>query len=87
MYKYIKRGLPVGLILAPQLALGQDADSTPLNAEIGFIFTTFMFLVSGFLVFFMAAGFAMLEAGLVRSKNVAMQLTKNISLFSLASIF
>ena len=35
----------------------------------------------------MAAGFAMLEAGLVRSKNVAMQLTKNVGLFSLASLF
>jgi Amt family ammonium transporter len=34
----------------------------------------------------MAAGFAMLEAGLVRGKNVAMQLTKNIALFSIASI-
>jgi len=34
----------------------------------------------------MAAGFAMLEAGLVRSKNVAMQLTKNMALFSLAAI-
>ncbi|MCL4105083.1 UNVERIFIED_CONTAM: hypothetical protein GTU68_018790 [Idotea baltica] len=34
----------------------------------------------------MAAGFAMLEAGLVRSKNVAMQLTKNIALFSMAAI-
>lgn len=87
MYKYFKWGLPVGLIFAPQLTLAQDGDISPLNAEIGFIFTTFMFLVSGFLVFFMAAGFAMLEAGLVRSKNVAMQLTKNISLFSLASIF
>jgi Amt family ammonium transporter len=42
--------------------------------------------VAGFLVFFMAAGFAMLEAGLVRSKNVAMQLTKNIALFGIASI-
>jgi len=37
-------------------------------------------------VFWMAAGFAMLEAGLVRSKNVTMQLTKNIALFSTASI-
>jgi Amt family ammonium transporter len=34
----------------------------------------------------MAAGFAMLEAGLVRSKNVTMQLTKNIALFSIAAI-
>ena len=45
-----------------------------------------MFLVAGFLVFFMAAGFAMLEAGLVRGKNVTMQLTKNMGLFSLATI-
>ena len=35
-------------------------------------------------MFFMAAGFAMLEAGLVRSKNVTMQLTKNMGLFSIA---
>ena len=75
------------LLAVPQLATAQEADMTPLNADIGFIFTTFMFLVSGFLVFFMAAGFAMLEAGLVRGKNVAMQLTKNIALFSLASLF
>ncbi|MBT6534040.1 MAG: ammonium transporter [Marinovum sp.] len=71
----------------PSLGLAQSVDVTPLNGEIGFIFTTFMFLVAGFLVFWMAAGFAMLEAGLVRSKNVAMQLTKNIGLFSLASLF
>ncbi len=48
--------------------------------------TTLLFLVGGFLVFWMAAGFAMLEAGLVRSKNVTMQLTKNIALFSIAAI-
>ena len=79
--------LAVLLLTVPQLAAAQEADVTPLNADIGFIFTTFMFLVSGFLVFFMAAGFAMLEAGLVRGKNVAMQLTKNMALFSLASLF
>ncbi len=83
----ISIGLTAALALLPTVGLTQEADTTPLNAEIGFIFTTFMFLVSGFLVFFMAAGFAMLEAGLVRSKNVTMQLTKNIALFSLASIF
>lgn len=80
--------LLTGAVVAlPSLGLAQDADTTPTNAEIGFIFTTFMFLVAGFLVFFMAAGFAMLEAGLVRGKNVTMQLTKNVALFSLASIF
>ena len=87
MNSMTKLGLAATLIALPQLGLAQEADTTPTNADIGFIFTTFMFLVSGFLVFFMAAGFAMLEAGLVRGKNVAMQLTKNISLFSLASLF
>ncbi|RVT87457.1 ammonium transporter [Rhodobacteraceae bacterium CCMM004] len=56
-----------------------------LNGD--FILTSVLFLVGGFLVFWMAAGFAMLEAGLVRSKNVTMQLTKNVALFSLAAIF
>ncbi|MEL6520769.1 MAG: ammonium transporter [Pseudomonadota bacterium] len=51
-----------------------------------FIYTSVLFLVGGFLVFWMAAGFTMLEAGLVRSKNVAMQLTKNVGLFSFAAI-
>ena len=72
------------LTVLPSLALAQDA---PGFDEIGpYIMTTLLFLVAGFLVFFMAAGFAMLEAGLVRGKNVAMQLTKNIALFSIASI-
>jgi len=81
--------LPLALVAMalPSLGLAQEVDNTPLNGDIGFIFTTFMFLVTGFLVFWMAAGFAMLEAGLVRGKNVAMQLTKNIALFSLASLF
>ncbi|MBU2983169.1 ammonium transporter [Lentibacter algarum] len=87
MHNFGKLALPAALLLLPQTGLAQDADTTPTNADIGFIFTTFMFLVSGFLVFFMAAGFTMLEAGLVRGKNVAMQLTKNVALFSLASIF
>ena len=72
--------------LLPTLALAQDA-AAPTFDEIGpYILTTLLFLVAGFLVFFMAAGFAMLEAGLVRSKNVAMQLTKNIALFGIASV-
>ncbi|MFD1156673.1 ammonium transporter [Roseovarius aestuarii] len=87
MSNYIKLGVAAMLIALPQTGGAQEAGTTPLNADIGFIFTTFMFLVSGFLVFFMAAGFAMLEAGLVRGKNVAMQLTKNVALFSLASLF
>ncbi|MEO9685615.1 MAG: ammonium transporter [Tateyamaria sp.] len=73
------------LTAMPTLALAQDA--APGFDEIGpYIMTTLLFLMAGFLVFWMAAGFAMLEAGLVRSKNVAMQLTKNVALFSLAAI-
>lgn len=73
-------------MLLPSLAFAQNA-AAPTFDEIGpYILTTLLFLVAGFLVFFMAAGFAMLEAGLVRSKNVAMQLTKNIALFGVASI-
>jgi Amt family ammonium transporter len=47
---------------------------------------TFYFLVSGALVMWMAAGFAMLEAGLVRSKNTAEILTKNVALYAIACI-
>ena len=86
MNRITKLALPLALMALPSLGLAQEADMTPPNGEIGYIFTTFMFLVTGFLVFWMAAGFAMLEAGLVRSKNVTMQLTKNIVLFSLAAV-
>jgi ammonium transporter, Amt family len=62
------------------------AEAAPAVVDNAFIFNTLLFLIGGFLVFWMAAGFAMLEAGLVRSKNVTMQLTKNIALFSIAAI-
>ena len=51
-----------------------------------FILNSVLFLMGGFLVMFMAAGFCMLEAGLVRAKNTTMQLTKNMALFSIAAI-
>lgn len=47
---------------------------------------TFYFLVMGVLVMFMAPGFAMLEAGMVRAKNTSEILTKNVSLFAIACI-
>ncbi len=52
--------------------------------ELQFALDTFYFLVCGALVMWMAAGFAMLEAGLVRSKNTTEILTKNIALFAIA---
>lgn len=54
--------------------------------EIKYALNTLYLLFSGILVMWMAAGFAMLEAGLVRSKNTAEILTKNVALFSIASI-
>ena len=59
---------------------------TTVSAEVGFIFNTFLFLVCGFLVMFMAAGFAMLEAGSVTSKSVSVICAKNIGLFSIAGM-
>jgi len=81
-----KTGLAAAAVtVLPSLAFAQEA--APGFDEIGpYIMTTLLFCMAGFLVFFMAAGFAMLEGGLVRSKNVTMQMTKNIGLYSFAAI-
>ncbi|MDC0658652.1 ammonium transporter [Leisingera sp. SS27] len=79
----------LALAALPSLALAQDSPApgvTPATDTV-FILNSLLFLIGGCLVFWMAAGFAMLEAGLVRSKNVTMQLTKNMALFSLAAVF
>jgi Amt family ammonium transporter len=54
--------------------------------ELSYALDTFYFLVCGALVMWMAAGFTMLEAGLVRGKNTAEILTKNVGLYAIASI-
>ncbi|WP_209507250.1 MULTISPECIES: ammonium transporter [unclassified Ruegeria] len=84
----MKSLIPAAAIVAlPQMGLAQEAAATGEAAQhTQYIFTTLLFLMAGFLVFFMAAGFAMLEGGLVRSKNVAMQMIKNVALFSFAAI-
>ena len=71
----------IGLFLS-QSALA-DTGVTP---EVGYLLNTLLLLVCGVLVMFMAAGFAMLEAGMVRSKSVAVILAKNISLYAIASM-
>ena len=73
-------------VTLPGAVLAQEAPALVPTDSV-FILNSLLFLIGGFLVFWMAAGFAMLEAGLVRSKNVTMQLTKNVALFSLAAIF
>ncbi|MEC9434962.1 MAG: ammonium transporter [Pseudomonadota bacterium] len=84
-------GLALGataLLALPALAQDAEApDPAAVSEQTVFIFNTLLFLVAGFLVMFMAAGFAMLEAGLVRTKNVTMQLTKNVALFAIAAVF
>ncbi|WP_420568654.1 ammonium transporter [Thalassovita sp.] len=84
-----KLALVAALTALPSLGLADEGPVAGVNpsTDTVFILNSLLFLVGGFLVFFMAAGFAMLEAGLVRSKNVAMQLTKNMALFGLAAIF
>ncbi|MEM0899319.1 MAG: ammonium transporter [Pseudomonadota bacterium] len=80
-------GTTAALALSP--AMAQDAAAPVADAVGGgsaYIFNTLLFLIGGFLVMFMAAGFAMLEAGLVRSKNVSMQSLKNVALYSIAGI-
>ncbi|MHA1528169.1 MAG: ammonium transporter [Alphaproteobacteria bacterium] len=80
---FLAPGLLTALAAGPALA---QEPAPGVSPETGFILTSFMFLVTGFLVMWMAAGFAMLEAGLVRSKNVTMQCLKNVSLFAIAAI-
>ena len=83
--------LPIAAAVALMPTLGLAQDEGPVagvnaSTDTVFILNSLLFLVGGFLVFWMAAGFAMLEAGLVRSKNVTMQLVKNVGLFSIAAI-
>ena len=59
---------------------------TTVSAEVQYIFNTILFLMSGFLVMWMAAGFAMLESGLVTSKSVSAICAKNIGLYSIAGV-
>ena len=54
--------------------------------QLSYSVDTLYFLVCGALVMFMAPGFAMLESGLVRAKNTSEILTKNVALFSIASL-
>ncbi len=86
-----KAALIASLILTSSLVAGisfaqEAATLESVARETSYVFNTLLFLIGGFLVMFMAAGFAMLEAGLVRSKNVSMQCLKNISLYSIAGI-
>jgi Amt family ammonium transporter len=82
-------GLAGSLVLAGlALAAPAAAQDAPAGVppETQYIFNSLSFLMHGFLVMWMAAGFAMLEAGLVRKRSVGTQLLKNVALFALAGI-
>ena len=87
MTKLIKR------ISAPLLSLifllsmsSAGMAETTVSAEVQAIFNSLLFLMCGFMVMFMAAGFAMLESGMVTSKSVSVICAKNIGLYSIAGI-
>ncbi len=66
--------------------LAASPAAAAVSSETAYVLNTFSFLVHGFLVMWMAAGFAMLESGLVRTKNTATICLKNIALYSLAGL-
>ena len=85
MTKALKTILPFAVVAIVIAGFASTAKAE-VDGEIQYIFNTLSFMFHGVLVFWMAAGFAMLETGLVRSKNTTMQLLKNISLFAVAAI-
>jgi Amt family ammonium transporter len=76
-------GLAVLLILAMP---GFAAAETTVSGELQYIFNTLMFLIGGFMVMLMAAGFCMLEAGFVRSTSVSTICVKNIAIYAIAGL-
>jgi len=75
----------LSLLMLMSLTSVGNAETT-VSAEVGFIFNTLLFLICGFLVMFMAAGFAMLESGMVTSKSVSVICAKNIGLYAISGI-
>ena len=75
----------ISLIILLNMSSAGLAETT-VSAEVGFVFNTLLFLICGFLVMFMAAGFSMLESGMVTSKSVSVICAKNIGLFSISGI-
>ena len=87
MGKFLKKFItPATSFLLLMSMTGVGMADTTVSAEVSFIFNTFLFLMCGFLVMFMACGFAMLESGMVTSKSVAVICAKNIGLFSIAGV-
>ncbi len=82
MFKLLQKITPLALLGA----LVAGPANAAVEGETAFVFNTLLFLVMGFLVMWMAAGFAMLESGMVRSKNVATICVKNVAIYAIAGI-
>lgn len=65
---------------------GLAAHAQEASAVSAYVDSSYLFLIGGLIVMFMAAGFLCLESGLVRSKNASMQSLKNVALFSVAGL-
>ncbi|MEO1189255.1 MAG: ammonium transporter [Pseudomonadota bacterium] len=65
---------------------GLAAHAQDASAVSAYVDSSYLFLIGGLIVMFMAAGFLCLESGLVRSKNASMQSLKNVALFSVAGL-
>ena len=81
----LKTASTMGAVALAAASTAYAQDGGP-SAETAFVFNTLLFMIMGMVVMFMAAGFCMLEAGSVRSKNVAAICLKNITLYSIAGI-
>ncbi len=80
-------GLTLASAASAQVTAAEmEAAIAAATGDSAYVFNTFLFLTQGLIVMFMAAGFAMLEAGFVRTKNVSTILLKNMSLFSIAGL-
>jgi Amt family ammonium transporter len=76
----------LAVLAAGYPAVAEEVNIADTVIHLAYSVDTFYFLMSGALVMWMAAGFAMLEAGLVRSKNTVEILTKNVALYAVACI-
>ena len=94
LYRRVRRGMAdlqavsarTPLLVLGLLLGGASLAYAAVDQETLFVFNTFSFLVWGALVMWMAAGFTMLEAGSVRTKNASVICLKNIGLYSIAGL-
>lgn len=86
MSLWIKTAMRRALILPIFGMTGLTAHAQDASAVSAYVDSSYLFLIGGLIVMFMAAGFLCLEAGLVRSKNASMQSLKNVALFSVAGL-